>query len=129
LYAFENAMTIVLALALYPSLGVRGLAVAWSAPYTVASLVAVGNLRRKLGSFGGGLTLRAVFRVGLATAVMAAVVEVLSVILPGGTGDGLLALRLVVEIGGGLVSYLLAARFLGISELQPVLRLARRLSR
>ncbi|MEY2470205.1 MAG: hypothetical protein QOF21_2903, partial [Actinomycetota bacterium] len=40
LYLFENAVNIALALALYPSLHVRGLAYAYAAAYTLSALVA-----------------------------------------------------------------------------------------
>ena len=44
LYAGENALTVVLALALYPPLGVQGLALAYAAPYTLFALIALRRL-------------------------------------------------------------------------------------
>ena len=39
--AIENGVNIVLAIALFPSLGVQGLALAWSGAYTVAAVIAL----------------------------------------------------------------------------------------
>ena len=46
LYVLENAINIVLALALYPSLHIRGLAYSYAAAYTVAAVVAYAVVRR-----------------------------------------------------------------------------------
>jgi putative peptidoglycan lipid II flippase len=50
LNAFENALNVVLALALFPALGVQGLALAWSVAYTVAAVVALVVLRGRIGT-------------------------------------------------------------------------------
>ena len=46
--AIENGVNIVLALALFPSLGVQGLALAWSGAYTVAAVISVVVLGRRV---------------------------------------------------------------------------------
>ncbi len=46
--AFENALNIGLAVVLFPSLGVQGLALAWSGAYTVAAILALFMLRRRM---------------------------------------------------------------------------------
>ena len=43
--AIENGVNIALAVALFPSLGVQGLALAWTGAYTVAAVIAVVVLR------------------------------------------------------------------------------------
>ena len=48
IYAMENALTVVLALALWPRFGDRGLAAAFVGPYTVAALVTAAYLHRKV---------------------------------------------------------------------------------
>ncbi len=45
----ENLANIVLALALFPSLGVQGLALSFSVAYTIAAVLALGLLRRRIG--------------------------------------------------------------------------------
>jgi putative peptidoglycan lipid II flippase len=125
IYAFENALSVVLAFALYSSLGDRGLALAFVAPYTVAAIVAAVYLHRKVGSLGGIYTARSLGRTAVATAAMAVVVLALDRVLPHGTTDVPLIIRLVVDIVAGAGVYLLLARWLGIDDLQPVLRLVR----
>jgi putative peptidoglycan lipid II flippase len=131
-YALENGLTVVLAVPLYHLLGVPGLAVAWSAPYTVASIAVAVFLRRRVGPLGGVYTGRSLWRSGLATAVMAGVVTVASRLLPAGQGDPHLLLRVVVEVGAGAGAYLVIARAVGVAELDLVLgplgRLLRRRS-
>jgi putative peptidoglycan lipid II flippase len=126
-YLVENGLSVVLAFALYPSLGVRGLCLAWVAPYTICSFAVSGQLRRRVGSLGGIYTVRALFRIGLATAVMAAAIYGVDRILPHGDGDATLILRLVAEVAVGSVVYIAGARVLGIRELEPLLALAGRL--
>jgi putative peptidoglycan lipid II flippase len=126
-YVAENALSVVLAFALYPSLGVRGLCLAWVAPYTVCAFAVAAQLRRRVGSLGGIYTIRALYRIALATTVMAAAVYAIDRVLPHGHGDVDLVVRLVVEVTVGAVVYIGAARVLGIRELEPLLALAGRL--
>ena len=74
LYALENGLTIVAALVLDQVIGVSGLALAWVAPYTVASFVAAWDLRRRVGSLGGKHTVMALIRILAASALAAGVV-------------------------------------------------------
>lgn len=46
--AIENGINIALALVLFPSLGVQGLALAWSGAYSVAAILALVMLRRRV---------------------------------------------------------------------------------
>ena len=79
LYAGENALTVVAALALYPVAGVKGLAGAWIGSYTVALPFAWHRLRKSapITWSAGWLT-----RVLAATGVMAAAVYGLLEIIP-----------------------------------------------
>jgi putative peptidoglycan lipid II flippase len=126
-YLLENALSVALSFVLYPSLGVRGLCLAWVAPYTLCSFVAAAQVQHRAGSLGGALTVRALVRVVLATAIMGAVIVTAGRALPSGVSDVDLVTRLVVEVAVGTAAYLGAARLFGIDELDPLLRLARRL--
>jgi putative peptidoglycan lipid II flippase len=126
-YVVENGLSVVLAFALYPSLGVRGLCLAWVAPYTLCSFAVAGQLRRRVGSLGGIYTVRTLYRIAVATAVMAAAIYAVDQVLPHGHGDVALIVRLVVEVVVGTVVYIAGARILGIRELEPLLALAGRL--
>ena len=51
---FENGANIVLALALYPAFGVQGLALAYAGAYSLAAVVALALLYRRVGDVLGG---------------------------------------------------------------------------
>ncbi len=121
-YLLENGLTVVLAFPLDHVLGVPGLAIAWAAPYTVASVAVVVLLRRRVGSLGGVYTGRTLVRVGLATAAMAVAVAVVGRAFPHGGGDPVLAARLIVEVLTGAMVFLAGARVLGIAEIEMMLR-------
>jgi putative peptidoglycan lipid II flippase len=53
LNCFENALNIVLAIALYPWLGIPGLAIAFSAAYAATAPLTLGVLSRKIGGLQG----------------------------------------------------------------------------
>jgi putative peptidoglycan lipid II flippase len=127
LYALENAMTIVAALILDHVFGVGGLALAWVGPYTLVSLVAAWDLRRRVGPLGGRHTVVALLRILAASAVTAGVVVAIGRLFPIHAGDAVLIARIVVQIAAGTAVYLGLAKLLGIKELRPVARLARRL--
>jgi len=67
----ENALNIALAVALYSSLGVQGLALSWSLAYVAASVVAVVVLRGRIGRLDG-------YGISVAFAKMAAAAGVLA---------------------------------------------------
>jgi putative peptidoglycan lipid II flippase len=119
LYAFENAVNIGLALALYPILGVRGLAVAYAAAYAVAALLGGFALRRRIGGIEGRALGRSLARIMLASGCMAVVVA----LVVAAAGPPL------VEAGAGVAAgvtvYLLAARIFGVRELTTLLRIRR----
>jgi putative peptidoglycan lipid II flippase len=125
IYALENALSVVLAVILYRTSGATGLAAAFIAPYTVAAIVAAVYLHRKVGALGGVYTGRSIARTLVATGVMAIVLLVVKRVVPTGISDPLLLVRLVAEVAAGTLAYLLMARWLGIEDLQPVLRIGR----
>ena len=128
MYVLENAITVVAALALQPLLGVPGLALAWVAPYTIVSLVAAADLRRKIGPMGGMRTVRALTRIAIASGVTALVVVAIGLPFPGHGGDSVVVARLLLQLGAGTLTYLAAVRVLKIRELRPVGRLLRGLA-
>jgi putative peptidoglycan lipid II flippase len=73
LNAFENGLNVVLAIALFPHLGVQGLALAWSGAYFVAAGAALAVLRRRIGAVPDATTVRSTLRAGIAALAMAAV--------------------------------------------------------
>lgn len=111
LYAAENAATIVLAFALWPSLGVPGLAIAYAAPYTVFTVVSLAKLRVR----PDNLT-----RVLAASAGMALVVAGLRTTL----GPDLLVVGSAVVLGAAV--YVGLAKALGVDDLVALLRFRRR---
>ncbi len=71
IYLVENAINIVLGVALVGPLGVRGLALSVSIAYTVAAVIALSVVARKDDGLGGHELTTPVTRVLVATAVMA----------------------------------------------------------
>lgn len=129
MYALENLMSLIATYPLYHAFGVEGLALAWSIPYTIVAVVAAVGLRRRVGSLGGSLTVRALWRIAVVSTAMGCVLAVLRSTLPAGGGTiGLLG-RLMVEVGAGAGVYLLGARALAIEEIQPVMSLLGRVVR
>ena len=126
LYVVENGVTIVLATALYPAFGVGGLALGWVLAYTVGAIVAFFNLRKRTGGLEGRATARTLARVAVATVVMLVAVLALRLVLGGGGSDR----RLIVVVGAGAivgaVVYVVVCRFLGVSELDVILRRRRK---
>jgi putative peptidoglycan lipid II flippase len=122
LYVVENGVTIVLATALDPAFGVGGLALGWVLAYTVGAIVAFFNLRKRTGGLEGRATARTLARVAVATVIMLVAVLALRLVLGGGGSDR----RLVVVVGAGAivgtVVYVVVCRFLGVSELDVILR-------
>ena len=121
LYLVENGANVVLAVALYPSLGVQGLALAYGLAYTIGTAAALVVLQRRTRSVDIASVVQIWVRVAVASAVMGAVVAALSA-LPGPA---------LLRAGGGVVAgvtvYLLVARRLGVQELSTLLPMRRRL--
>jgi len=73
LNTIENGMNVVLAIVLFPRLGVQGLALAWSGAYLVAAVGALAVLRRRIGGVPDATAMRSTVRAGVAAVALAVV--------------------------------------------------------
>jgi putative peptidoglycan lipid II flippase len=128
-YLVENGINIVLALALHPAFGVRGLAAAFSLAYIGGCAVALRDLRRRVGGFHGGRLGTMLFRITFAAAFTADVAKAVSNVLAhvlGTTNEVLLGVRVAAAVITGVTVYLRIARYFGIDEVASLLHLRRR---
>jgi len=104
IYLIENAINIVLGVALVGTLGVRGLALSVSIAYTVAAVIALSVVAGKDGGLGGSELTTPITRVLLATGVMA-VATVLAVnVSAADTGFALFG-RVVLAVVVGALAF------------------------
>jgi putative peptidoglycan lipid II flippase len=125
LYVVENGITIVLAAALYPALGVNGLALGWVIAYSVGTLVAFADLRTRARGLEGAATAATLVRVCVASAGMAVVVWLVRLLIGGGS-DAHLTAEVLLGAVIGAVAYLIFSRALGVRELWTSLQQVRR---
>jgi putative peptidoglycan lipid II flippase len=111
LYLVENAINIVTGVALVRPLGVRGLALSLSISYTVAAVLAVRVIGRRVGGVGGESVARPVRRVVGASAIMAVVLVLAVSVSDADHGVALLG-RVVLALVAGSVAYVGAAAVL-----------------
>ncbi|MGI8685340.1 MAG: polysaccharide biosynthesis C-terminal domain-containing protein, partial [Acidimicrobiales bacterium] len=121
LYLVENGLNAVLAVALYPSLGVQGLALAYALAYTGGTAAALIVLQRRSGSVDIASVVQIWVRVGVASAIMAAAVVAVSVVVEPAL------FRATAGVIAGVSVYVLVARRLGVQELSTLLPMRRRL--
>ncbi len=126
IYLMENGLTVVAAIVLNPILGVPGLVLAWVGPYTIAAAFAAYDLRHRVGSLGGSYTVRALARILVASGAAVAAAYGVGRLFPSGAGDPVLIARVVAQVGVAALVYLTAAKAIGINELRPLTRMARR---
>jgi putative peptidoglycan lipid II flippase len=119
----QNVLTIVFDLALYPALGVQGLALGFSLAYVLGAALAALALRPRAGGLGGPEVWASVGRMAVATAVMAGVVWTVSRVLSDVDAGGPL-LQVTGAVAAGVTVYLLAARAMRVRELDVLTRLA-----
>jgi len=112
LYLVENALNVAFAVALVGPLGVRGLALSLSIAYSVAALLALSVVRRRVGGLGGDDLTTPVKRVVGASAVMG-VATVLTVNISAAPSGFGLAARLALAVVVGALAYLATAGILG----------------
>lgn len=105
LYALENAINIVLAVALYHPLGVRGIAASIAAAYTVAAIASLGRVRQQVHGLAGDLVSGPLRRILLATAVLVVATAAAVNISSSNTGGALLG-RVILGAVAGTVGYL-----------------------
>ena len=111
LYLVENGLNVVLALALYPAMGVEGLALAYALAYTGGTVAAVVALQRRTRSVDVPGVVRTWVRVVLASALMAAAVATVAAVARPDV------VRAVAGVVCGVTVYLLVANRLRIGEL------------
>jgi putative peptidoglycan lipid II flippase len=111
LYVVENAINIALAIALAPSLGVRGVSLSISVAYTVAAITALIVLRRKIGGIRGDLLAAPVRRV-VVSSVALAVAASLGVNVSASGSEILLLVRLGLGVLAGGAAFVLVAGLL-----------------
>ncbi len=126
LYVAENALTIVAALVLYPLVGAAGLVVAWIGAYSLSVPFAWRRLRQAVPIM---VPLGWLLRVSVATVVMAGVVAGLLGLLAAPSSVALSAARVLFIATVGAVSFIVAARALGISEFNGLAARYRSLAR
>jgi putative peptidoglycan lipid II flippase len=120
LYLVENGVNIVAALALYPSMGVQGLALAYSLAYLAGTAAALVHLRRRLGGVDGRRLARSSGRILGAAVVMAVAVGAVVAFVGSNRGLGALV-RSGVGTVAGVTVFLVAARVLGVTEIRELL--------
>jgi putative peptidoglycan lipid II flippase len=124
LYVLENGLTVVLAIALYPSLGVGGLALGWVGAYSVVAVAAYVHLGRRTGGLQGRDTAKSCVLIAVASAVMAGAVA--AILRVGPPSTSFRGPRVAMAVGAGAAVYVTVGRLLGMAELRSVLALRRR---
>ena len=123
-----NAAYAALALALFPSLRVRGLALAHSASYVVAAAMAALFLARRVGAATWRRTAVEVAKIAIASMAAAAAMVAASVVVSAALDPG--ATRALVQLvlagGVGLAMFAVCARALNVEELQSLRKLVPR---
>jgi putative peptidoglycan lipid II flippase len=110
LNAFENALNIGFAVALFPTFGVQGLAMAWSAAYLIAAIAALFALARRIGPAVDAGVGRAL----LQSAAGAVALAIVAAPLAGAIGRETAARALVAALVAGLVG---SACYVGVLAL------------
>jgi len=111
LYALENGINIVLAIALAGPLGVRGIALSISVAYSVAAVAALLRVRSRVGGLGTKWLTGPLVHVLLASVVLVAAAVLGSNVTGDQRGLGLLV-RVLLGVVAGAVGYFLAAGLL-----------------
>jgi putative peptidoglycan lipid II flippase len=123
--AIENGANIALAIVLFPSLGVQGLAYAWSGAYTIAAVLAVVVLGRKVPKPIDRQVWIATGRAVLATAALAIVAAVLVGAIGHPTANRAFVATAVAGLAGS-AAYVLVLVLLRTPELGQLLGVLRR---
>ncbi len=122
---FENVANIALALALFPTFGVQGLAMAWSIAYCLAAAGTLVALRHRIGSFADVTVRGAVSRAVIGSAALA----IVALPLAGAIGSATAQRAVVASVvagGAGVGVYLLVLAALRSEELGALIDLVRR---
>ncbi len=120
----ENAINVCLAVVLFPSLGVQGLAIAWSVAYVVSAFSALAALRRRIGQVPDAGVRAATARAALAAAALA----IVAIPLAGAIGSdsaGRAVVATAIAGAAGALAYLGVLVLLRSEELGAVVGLVR----
>jgi putative peptidoglycan lipid II flippase len=121
----ENGLNIVLAVALYPAMGVQGLALAWSVAYVVAMVAAMVAMRRRLGRLEGRQLADTFGRVLAGSAVLAVLAWLVARAVGYATpGRAIVATAAALAVGGA--GFLLTTSLLRVGELRMLRDAVRR---
>jgi putative peptidoglycan lipid II flippase len=123
--AIENVANVGLALALFPSLGVQGLALAWSGAYSIAAILALVMLRRRIPDPVDATVGATVVRASIAGVALAIVAAPLAAAIGRETANRALVASAVAAAAGG-IAYFLVLLALGAPELRSLLASLRR---
>ncbi len=124
LNCWENLINVVVAAALYPWLGVQGLALSFSVAYAIAAGLTLRSLAARTGGLGIDLRTRQVLaRTAAAVLVMLAAVGLALTALPGGAPD-LVEVAVGVVVGLGIYTGALSA--MRVREVAEIVRRLRR---
>jgi putative peptidoglycan lipid II flippase len=118
----QNAVAVLLALALHPALGVQGLALAFTISYTLGAGLAARALRNRTGGLGPW-PVGAVGRMALATGAMAAAVWAVTRAFVGSGGE---LAEVTVATVAGVTVYFVAAKAMKVRELDGLFRISGR---
>src|SRR5262249_6628803 len=124
----ENALNIVLAVALWGPLGIQGLALAWSISYFVAAAASFVVLRRRVGAGMGAGAVAAATRAALGSLLPAFVAIVLAAAIGDEPARRSLAATIVATTAGGL-AYVLVLAATRSEELGAIVGMVRRRGR
>jgi putative peptidoglycan lipid II flippase len=119
----ENAFNVVLAIALFPALGVQGLALAWSISYFLAAIGGMVLVQRRIGSVASQAS-GALARATLGSVALALVAAPLAAAIGHDTAGRALVAATAGALAGGL-AYLGVLLVLRSEELRAILRLVR----
>jgi putative peptidoglycan lipid II flippase len=119
----ENLVNIALAFALQPVLGVPGLALSYAIAYTVAAVIAVVALARRVGGLDTYRTVQTLVRITVASAVMGIAVLIATRVIGGGP-----VVETVFGMLVGVAVYLTAVSGMRVSEVTQLRALLRRVA-
>jgi putative peptidoglycan lipid II flippase len=125
LNAFENLLNIALALILFPTLGVQGLALAWSIAYFVAAALTLASVRYRIGRVPGREVAGATVRALLGAAALAIVAIPLASAIGSATAARAAVASIVAGAAGGL-AYLVVLLAMRSEELRAIRNLLQR---
>ncbi len=123
--AFENGLNIIFAIALFPFLGVQGLAIAWGIAYSVAAIVALLALRRRIPGVPDTASRHTLVRAILGAIALAIVAAPLAGAIGHAGAAHALAATVLATLAGG-AAYLLVQVGLRGDELAALIALVRR---